>query len=48
MSAKSTTFTVGTRGRGTTEVTRQVQDAVAFADSSPMPEPSTLLEDVYA
>ena len=30
------------------EITQQVQDAVAFADSSPMPEPSTLLEDVYA
>ena len=29
MSAKSTTFTVRTRGRGTTEVTAQVQDAVA-------------------
>lgn len=29
MSAKSTTFTVSTRGRGTTEVTRQVQDAVS-------------------
>ena len=29
MSAKSTTFTVRTRGRGTTEVTSQVQDAVA-------------------
>ena len=30
------------------EITQQVQDAVAFADSSPMPEPSALLEDVYA
>jgi secondary thiamine-phosphate synthase enzyme len=29
MSAKSQTFTVETRGRGTTEITRQVQDAVA-------------------
>ena len=29
MSAKSRTFTVRTRGRGTTEVTREVQDAVA-------------------
>jgi secondary thiamine-phosphate synthase enzyme len=29
MSAKSRTFTVRTRGRGTTEVTRDVQDAVA-------------------
>ena len=29
MSAKSTTFTVQTRGRGTTEVTHQVQSAVA-------------------
>ena len=29
MSAKSTAFTVRTRGRGTTEVTAQVQDAVA-------------------
>ena len=29
VSAKSTTFTVRTRGRGTTEVTAQVQDAVA-------------------
>ena len=29
MSAKSETFTVETRGRGTTEITRQVQDAVA-------------------
>lgn len=28
MSAKSKTFTVQTRGRGTTEVTHQVQDAV--------------------
>lgn len=30
------------------EITQQVQDAVAFADSSPMPEASTLLDDVYA
>ena len=29
VSAKSTAFTVRTRGRGTTEVTAQVQDAVA-------------------
>ncbi len=28
MTAKSTTFDVRTRGRGTTEITRQVQDAV--------------------
>ncbi len=34
MSAKSTTFTVSTRGRGTTEVTRQVQDAVASSGIS--------------
>ncbi|HEX7034168.1 MAG TPA: thiamine pyrophosphate-dependent dehydrogenase E1 component subunit alpha [Pseudomonadales bacterium] len=30
------------------EVTEEVQKAVAFAESSPMPEPSALLEDVYA
>ena len=30
------------------EINQQVQDAAAYADSSPMPEPSTLLEDVYA
>jgi TPP-dependent pyruvate/acetoin dehydrogenase alpha subunit len=30
------------------EVRQQVQDAVAFAKASPMPEPSALLEDVYA
>ena len=29
MSAKSQTFTVDTRGRGTTEITRQIQEAVA-------------------
>ena len=34
--------------RGPYHAAAQVQDAVAFADSSPMPEPSTLLEDVYA
>jgi len=34
MSAKSHTFTVHTRGRGTTEVTRQVQDAVAASGIS--------------
>jgi pyruvate dehydrogenase E1 component alpha subunit len=30
------------------EVTQEVQEGVAFAESSPMPEPSALLEDVYA
>lgn len=30
------------------EVTREVQKGVAFAESSPLPEPSALLEDVYA
>lgn len=30
------------------EVTKEIQEAVAFAESSPMPEPSALLEDVYA
>ncbi len=30
------------------EVTTQVQEAVAYADSSPLPEPEALLEDVYA
>jgi secondary thiamine-phosphate synthase enzyme len=34
MSAKSKTFTVETRGRGLTEVTRQIQDAVAAAGIS--------------
>ena len=34
MTAKSKTFTVQTRGRGTTEVTRQVQDAVAASGIS--------------
>jgi len=34
MSAKSQTFTVRTRGRGTTEVTRQVQNAVASSGIS--------------
>jgi len=29
-------------------ITAEVQAAIAFADSSPMPEPDTLLEDVYA
>lgn len=30
------------------EVLTQVQDGVKFAEQSPMPDPSTLLEDVYA
>ncbi|MEM8769193.1 MAG: thiamine pyrophosphate-dependent dehydrogenase E1 component subunit alpha [Pseudomonadota bacterium] len=30
------------------EVTAQVQEAVAYADSSPLPDPEALLEDVYA
>ncbi|MDA1074471.1 MAG: thiamine pyrophosphate-dependent dehydrogenase E1 component subunit alpha [Proteobacteria bacterium] len=30
------------------EVRTQVQDSVRFAEQSPMPDPSTLLEDVYA
>ncbi|NIP16516.1 MAG: pyruvate dehydrogenase (acetyl-transferring) E1 component subunit alpha [Pseudomonadales bacterium] len=30
------------------EVTREVDAAVEFANESPMPDPSTLLEDVYA
>ncbi len=30
------------------EVTREVDAAVAFANESPMPDPSALLEDVYA
>ncbi len=30
------------------EVTREVEQAVAYADSSPLPEPDDLLEDVYA
>ncbi len=30
------------------EVRAQVEEAVAFAKASPMPEPSALLEDVYA
>jgi secondary thiamine-phosphate synthase enzyme len=34
MSAKSKSFTVQTRGRGTTEVTHQVQDAVAASGIS--------------
>ena len=34
MTAKSTTFDVRTRGRGTTEITRQVQDAVRASNIS--------------
>jgi acetoin:2,6-dichlorophenolindophenol oxidoreductase subunit alpha len=30
------------------EVTQEVKDAVAFAEQSPFPDPSALLEDVYA
>jgi acetoin:2,6-dichlorophenolindophenol oxidoreductase subunit alpha len=30
------------------EVTAQVADAVKFAEASPMPDPSTILDDVYA
>lgn len=30
------------------EVTREIKEAVAFAESSPSPEPGALLEDVYA
>ena len=30
------------------EAKQQVEEAVAFAKASPMPEPSALLEDVYA
>jgi pyruvate dehydrogenase E1 component alpha subunit len=30
------------------DITRQVKAAVEFAESSPLPEPSALLEDVYA
>jgi pyruvate dehydrogenase E1 component alpha subunit len=30
------------------EVTVEIKQAVAFAESSPFPEPSALLEDVYA
>ncbi len=30
------------------EVTREVEQAVAYAESSPLPEPDALLEDVYA
>lgn len=30
------------------EISEQVQEAVAFAEASPMPDPSALLEDVYA
>jgi len=30
------------------EIAQQVRDAVAFADASPMPDASALLEDVYA
>jgi pyruvate dehydrogenase E1 component alpha subunit len=30
------------------DITRQVKEAVEFAESSPFPEPSALLEDVYA
>ncbi|MEZ5559010.1 MAG: thiamine pyrophosphate-dependent dehydrogenase E1 component subunit alpha [Pseudomonadales bacterium] len=30
------------------EVTRQVREGIAFAESSPLPDPSALLEDVYA
>ena len=30
------------------KISQQVEEAVAFAEASPMPEPSALLEDVYA
>jgi pyruvate dehydrogenase E1 component alpha subunit len=30
------------------EIRKEVDEAIAFAESSPMPDPDTLLEDVYA
>jgi TPP-dependent pyruvate/acetoin dehydrogenase alpha subunit len=30
------------------EVTQDVQAGIAFAEASPMPDPATLLDDVYA